>query len=80
MKKMRACIVLTFLLVFAIGLSAMAKQTDGALSGNILNGGLAAVCLIMLWIYFCTIILLLGAEVNKLFFVWQKRRKKVVSV
>lgn len=31
-------------------------------------GGLAAVCLIMLWLYFCMVILLLGAEVNELFF------------
>jgi len=31
-------------------------------------GSLAAVCLIMLWLYFCMIILLLGAEVNKLCF------------
>lgn len=49
-------------------------------NASVIYGGLAAVCLIMLWIYFCTIILLLGAEVNKLFFVWQKQRKKVVSV
>lgn len=31
-------------------------------------GSLAAICLIMLWLYFCMIILLLGAEVNKLWF------------
>ncbi len=31
-------------------------------------GSLAAICLIMLWVYICMIILLLGAEVNKLFF------------
>ena len=31
-------------------------------------GSLAAVCLIMLWIYFCMMILLLGAELNKLYF------------
>lgn len=31
-------------------------------------GSLAAICLIMLWLYFCMIILLLGAEVNKLYF------------
>ncbi|MBQ8401384.1 MAG: YihY/virulence factor BrkB family protein, partial [Clostridia bacterium] len=49
-------------------------------NASVIYGGLAAVCLIMLWIYFCTIILLLGAEVNKLFIVWQKRKKKVVSV
>lgn len=29
-------------------------------------GSLAAICLIMLWLYFCMVILLLGAEVNKL--------------
>ena len=49
-------------------------------NASVIYGGLAAVCLIMLWLYFCTIILLLGAEVNKLFIVWQKRKKKVVSV
>lgn len=37
-------------------------------SATTLYGGLAAVCLIMLWLYFCMMILLLGAEVNKLFF------------
>lgn len=31
-------------------------------------GSLAAICLIMLWLYFCMVILLLGAEVNKLWF------------
>lgn len=31
-------------------------------------GGLAAICLIMLWLYFCMVILLLGAEFNKLWF------------
>lgn len=29
-------------------------------------GSLSAICLIMLWLYFCMIILLLGAEINKL--------------
>lgn len=29
-------------------------------------GSLAAICLIMLWLYFCMMILLLGAELNKL--------------
>ncbi len=33
-----------------------------------LYGGLTAVCLIMLWLYFCMIILLGGAEINKLIF------------
>ena len=31
-----------------------------------LYGGLAAICLIMLWLYFCMIILLGGAEINKI--------------
>lgn len=33
-----------------------------------LYGGLAAICLIMLWLYFCMIILLCGAELNKIYF------------
>ena len=33
-----------------------------------LYGGLTAVCLIMLWLYFCMIILLCGAEINKIYF------------
>ena len=37
-------------------------------SASYIYGSLAAVCLIMLWLYFCMIILLLGAEVNKLWF------------
>lgn len=37
-------------------------------SASTVYGGLAAVCLIMLWLYFCMMILLLGAEVNKLCF------------
>ncbi|MBQ8369933.1 MAG: YihY/virulence factor BrkB family protein [Clostridia bacterium] len=37
-------------------------------SATALYGGLAAVCLMMLWVYFCMVILLLGAEVNKLYF------------
>lgn len=37
-------------------------------SASTVYGGLAAVCLIMLWLYFCMMILLLGAEVNKLYF------------
>ena len=43
-------------------------------SASYIYGGLAAVCLIMLWLYFCMIILLLGAEVNKLCFAWRIRR------
>ena len=33
-----------------------------------LYGGFAAVCLIMLWLYFCMIILLCGAEINKIYY------------
>lgn len=35
-------------------------------SASAIYGSLTAVCLVMLWIYVCIIILLLGAEVNKL--------------
>ncbi len=34
-------------------------------NASYIYGSLAAICLIMLWLYFCMIILLLGAEVNK---------------
>ena len=34
----------------------------------LLYGNLTATCLIMLWLYFCMIILLCGAEINKMFF------------
>lgn len=44
-------------------------------NASYIYGGLAAVCLIMLWIYFCMIILLLGAEINKLYFVWKNQKK-----
>ncbi len=37
-------------------------------NASYLYGSLAAICLIMLWLYFCMIILLLGAEVNKIWF------------
>ncbi len=37
-------------------------------SASYVYGGLAALCFIMLWLYFCMMILLLGAELNKLFF------------
>ncbi|MBQ7922192.1 MAG: YihY/virulence factor BrkB family protein, partial [Clostridia bacterium] len=43
-------------------------------NASYIYGGLAAVCLIMLWIYFCMIILLLGAEVNKLYYIWRDHR------
>ena len=31
-----------------------------------MTGSLGAICLLMLWLYFCTIIFLLGAEINLL--------------
>lgn len=39
-------------------------------SASAIYGSLTAVCLIMLWLYICMMILLLGAEVNKL---WNNR-------
>ncbi len=36
-------------------------------SASAIYGSLTAVCLMMLWLYVCVIILLMGAEVNKLF-------------
>ncbi|MBQ8402586.1 MAG: YihY/virulence factor BrkB family protein [Clostridia bacterium] len=35
---------------------------------HLLYGNLTALCLILLWLYFCMIILLCGAEINKMFF------------
>ena len=52
-------------LLFSWGYSLYITHFPGA---SYLYGSLAAVCLIMLWLYFCMIILLLGAEVNKLWF------------
>ncbi len=37
-------------------------------SDAFLYGGIAALCLIMLWLYFCLILLLVGAEMNRLWF------------
>lgn len=44
-------------------------------SASYIYGSLAAICLIMLWLYFCMIILLLGAEVNKLYFAGQNQEE-----
>ncbi len=41
-----------------------------------LYGGLTAVCLIMLWLYFCMIILLGGGEINKLIFQYNSLKKQ----
>ncbi len=37
-------------------------------NASYIYGSLAAVCLIMLWLYFCMIILLCGAEINRMYF------------
>lgn len=37
-------------------------------SASAVYGSLGALCLIMLWLYFCMVILLLGAEVNKMLY------------
>lgn len=52
-------------IVFSYFYSLYITNFPGA---SYIYGGLAAICLIMLWIYFCMIILLLGAEINKLYF------------
>ena len=51
--------------VFSYFYSLYIENFPGAIY---IYGSLAAICLIMIWIYFCMIILLLGAEVNKIFF------------
>ncbi len=50
-------------MLFSYGYSLYITHFPGA---SIIYGSLAAICLIMLWLYFCMIILLLGAEVNKI--------------
>lgn len=45
-------------------------------NASYIYGSLAAICLSMLWLYFCMIILLLGAEVNKAFSSWHVRMKE----
>ncbi len=52
-------------MLFSFGYSLYITHFPNA---SYLYGSLAALCLIMLWLYFCMIILLLGAEVNKLWF------------
>ena len=52
-------------LLYSFGYSLYITYFSGA---SLIYGGLTALCLIMLWLYFCMIILLCGAEVNKLFF------------
>ena len=43
---------------------------------SLIYGGLTALCLIMLWLYFCMIILLSGAEINKLFFAGTRQNRQ----
>ncbi len=50
-------------MVFSYGYSLYITYFPRASS---IYGGLAAICLIMLWLYFCMLIFLFGAEVNKL--------------
>jgi len=45
-------------------------------SASAIYGSLTAVCLIMLWLYVCIVILLLGAEVNKLWITREENRDK----
>ena len=47
-------------------------------NASYIYGSLSAICLIMLWLYFCMIILLLGAELNK-FFSFRKKKSQRTS-
>lgn len=42
-------------------------------SASYIYGGLTALCLIMLWLYFCMMILLAGSEINKIWFAGKGR-------
>jgi len=42
-----------------------------------LYGGLTAICLIMLWLYFCMIILLSGAEFNKILYLRKSKSNRI---
>ncbi|MGN1345274.1 MAG: YihY/virulence factor BrkB family protein [Eubacteriales bacterium] len=44
-------------------------------NASYIYGSLTAICLIMLWLYFCMIILLLGAEINKLYFAGEETQR-----
>ena len=44
-------------------------------NASAIYGSLGALCLIMLWLYFCMVILLLGAEVNKLVYTLRGSRQ-----
>ncbi len=62
--------------VFSYGYSLYIEHFPGATR---IYGSLAAVCLIMLWIYFCMMILLLGAEFNKLYFAGEDKHSKAIN-
>lgn len=53
-------------LIFSEGYGLYIRYFPGA---SYIYGGLAAVCLMMLWLYFCISILLFGAELNKLIYI-----------
>lgn len=50
-------------IIFSYGYALYIKFFPNA---SYIYGSLGAVCLILLWLYFCMVILLLGAEINKL--------------
>ncbi len=52
-------------LVFSFGYSYYMNHAERP---HMLYGSLTALCLILLWLYFCMIILLWGAEINKIYF------------
>ncbi len=60
-------------IVFSYFYSLYISNFPGA---SYIYGSLAAVCLIMLWIYFCMMILFFGAEINKLYFAREKYSKQ----
>ena len=58
-------------MLFSFFYSLYIKYSPNA---SYIYGGLAAICLIMLWLYFCMIIFLCGAEVNKLWAAYKEDR------
>ena len=64
-------------ILFSYIYSLYAIYSSGA---SYLYGSLTALILLMLWMYFCMIILLLGAEINKLLALRRKSKKEKVSV
>lgn len=58
-------------MVFSFFYSLYIRYSPNA---SYIYGGLAAVCLIMLWLYFCMIIFLSGAEINKLWAAYKEEK------